>query len=63
MTIEELNLLDSIRTIRAENNKLWMDLLWIAMSSCPKETKRVLSFISKNDLKITELTRKLSEGE
>lgn len=46
--------IDEIQKIRVENNKLWMDLLRIAMNKDPENTKRILKEIRKNDLLVSD---------
>lgn len=43
-----------IERIRVRNNKLWMQLLRIAVEANPAKAKEVISKISKNDREITK---------
>ncbi len=52
-------IIDLIEKIRKDNNKNWMNLLRIAVKKSPKESKKVLSKINKNDKKISKLFSKL----
>jgi hypothetical protein len=62
MKIEkEFKIINQIESIRERNNKLWMNLLRIAMSENPEGTKETLKEIGENDLKIYELNNKLAE--
>lgn len=47
--------IDQIEAVRRDNNKLWMDLLRIALDKAPDETKSVLGKINANDRKISGL--------
>ena len=52
-------IIDLIEKIRKDNNKNWMNLLRIAVKKSPKESKKVLNKINKNDKKISKLFSKL----
>lgn len=43
-----------IERIRVRNNKLWMQLLRIALESNPIKSREVVTKISKNDREITK---------
>lgn len=55
------NVIDQIEEIRRRNNRLWMDLLRLALREAPEEAKRILGDITKNDRKVSELTALLSK--
>jgi hypothetical protein len=59
--MQEKKIIDKIENIRKKNNKLWMNILRIAMDKKPNETKKNLSDITKNDTEISKLTKELSE--
>ena len=46
--------LKDIRKIRDRNNDLWMEILNIALTHAPEETKSVLGGIRSNDMAISE---------
>ena len=48
-----------IERIRKDNNTLWMQILRIAVSTSPEETRRVLRSINENDKKISDLLGKV----
>lgn len=52
---------DAIEAVRRRNNKLWMDILRIALTRAPVETGRVLRRINANDAKISALLGKLAK--
>lgn len=54
-------LLDKIEAIRARNNKLWMEIVRIAMEADPERTKLTLGLISANDAEITKFMDKLAK--
>lgn len=56
-------IVDEIEYIRNKNNKLWMEILRIALSLNPTETKKTLKQINENDKKISNLLSDLSEVE
>jgi uncharacterized protein YgbK (DUF1537 family) len=49
-----------IEHIRADNNRLWMNVLRIAMDFAPALTKEVIKQINANDKKISSLLERLS---
>ena len=56
-----LKIISNIQRVRTNNNTSWMDLLRIAVKHAPKESKKVLKRINKNDKKITYLIKRLSK--
>jgi hypothetical protein len=50
-----------IRSIRSNNNGLWMRLLEIALESEPAKTKVVLKQINANDKAISDLVGRLAQ--
>ena len=52
--------LDKVEKIRSSNNKLWMDIMRLAMKKSPKETKRIIRMICQNDALVTALLRDIS---
>lgn len=54
-------LINEIRKVREVNNSLWMELLHLALASAPKQAKTILSEITKNDQKVSQLTKKLAK--
>jgi hypothetical protein len=51
----------AITKIRADNNKLWMNLLTLALDSSPKEAKKILKDINSNDKAVSKLIKELSK--
>ncbi len=45
--------IDKIELIRTRNNKLWMDLLRLAVKSNPEKARDILKKITENDKEIT----------
>lgn len=54
-----MNILNKIKEIRTNNNILWMEILRLALESNPKETKKILKGIFKNDRTINTNLKKL----
>ena len=54
-----LYLIDQIEEIRSKNNKNWMDILRVAFSHAPNETKKLIKEINIKDKEISELVNKL----
>lgn len=53
-------IIDNIQAVRSANNRLWMDILRLAMKSNPVEAKEIIRGIRANDLLISELTGELA---
>jgi len=58
----EQKIIDNIEKVRIKNNRLWMNILRIAVKQSPEESKKILKQISENDARINKLTRSLSSG-
>ena len=56
-------IVDEIERIRHDNNKNWMGLLRLALRSEPMAAKTLLTSITKNYRKISDLTCQLAESE
>jgi hypothetical protein len=61
-TKTDLNLINEIQEIRAQNNIQWMAILKLSMQAYPKETKKILQKINKYDSMISKKTKELSNG-
>ena len=57
----KLKLIDEIEKIRTANNVNWMDLLRLAFTKAPEETKLLIRKINTGDNKISTLFAKLGE--
>jgi hypothetical protein len=57
--IETVKIINRISSIRAKNNKNWMDLLKLAFKHDPKNASKILGRITNFDKKISKLTQKL----
>ena len=58
---EEAQVVDDIEHMRRLNNRLWMQILRIALAAAPQETKAVLQDIKNNDRLISGLIEKLAD--
>ena len=50
-----------IENVRKKNNIQWMNILRIDIKSSPKEAKKVIKKINKNDKKISHLVSRLAK--
>ena len=57
----DMSLVDQIQAVRTRNNVNWMDLLRIALTHAPDETKAVLRQINSDDGSISELLKELGK--
>lgn len=55
-----LSIIDEIEKIRTKNNVNWMDVLRLAFTHAPQESKKLMKKINKEDNRISELFEKLS---
>ena len=56
-----LKIIDEIEKVRTQNNVNWMDILRLAFKYAPEEAKGLMKTIDKEDNKISELIKKLSD--
>jgi len=56
-----LKIIDEIEKVRTRNNVNWMDVLRLAFTRAPEETKKVMKKINVADNQISELFEKLSK--
>lgn len=61
MLINTEGIINQISDIRAKNNLLWMDILKLAFIHTPKEAKKLMQEIIKNDSEISKLSRRLAK--
>ncbi len=59
----DLEIIDDIQNIRKKNNVNWMDILRIAFTYAPEETREVFKRITSDDNKINELSIELSNNK
>ena len=56
-----LGVIKQIENIRKKNNVNWMNLLRLAFNKSPKKTAEIMSKIYKDDARISELVKKLTQ--
>lgn len=59
---DTVDVVDDIQRVRTDNNKLWMDILRLALKSAPDEAKTILAKINANDKQVSALVEKLAES-
>ena len=57
----DTDLVDKIQEVRTANNRLWMNLLRLALAADPINAKAILRQIRVNDLRISELMEELGK--
>ena len=56
-----LNIIDEIEKVRTRNNVNWMDILRLAITHAPDETRKLMKKVNSEDDKISRLLKKLTE--
>jgi len=56
-----LEIIDEIEKVRSSNNMNWMDLLRLAFTHAPEESKKLMKKIDHEDSRVSELVKKLSK--
>lgn len=56
---ETNDIIDQIEKIRRKNNKLWVGLLRLAFRHAPKEARKIMKKITKNDREVSRWTGRL----
>ena len=56
-----LKVIDEVEKVRTKNNVNWMDVLRLAFTHAPDDSKKLMEKINREDGKISELFKKLSE--
>ncbi len=59
MNLNNDEIISYITHIRTQNNKLWMELLRLAFHHAPKEARKIMKSITKNDKEISRWTGRL----
>ena len=54
-------IIDEIEKVRTKNNVNWMDLLRLAFTHAPEETKKLMKKIDHEDTRISDLVKALSK--
>ena len=56
-----LEIIDEIEKIRTRNNVNWMNILRLAFTHAPEESKKLMKKIDHEDSRVSELVKKLSK--
>lgn len=59
---KDIEIISDIESIRSKNNVNWMDILRIAFSHAPEETRTVFKKITKEDNRIIQLSKELANN-
>lgn len=59
----DLEIIDEIQKIRNKNNVNWMDILRIAFTYAPEETRKIFKRITNDDNLINELSKQLANND
>lgn len=58
----DFEILDEIQQIRSKNNINWMDILRLAFTHAPEEARQLVGKINDFDMKISSLSKELSNN-
>lgn len=61
--VTDLEIIDAIQRVRNKNNVNWMDILRIAFTHAPEETRDIFKLITDSDGEIGDLSKLLSNNE
>ena len=61
--MDDMDIIDEIQRIRTNNNKVWMDLVRLAVRVAPTESKKLFAEITNNDEQVSLLLRKLADSD
>jgi hypothetical protein len=57
-----MDMIDRIETVRKDNNRLWMDILRLALEAEPQRAKAILLKIKRNDGAIQRMLGELASS-
>ncbi len=57
------DIIDQIEAVRSRNNRVWMNLVRLALEVAPERAKQLFAEISANDEKILKLSKELARRE
>ena len=60
--IKDFEIIDAIEKVRTKNNINWMNILRLAFKHAPSKARDIVKKINKDDKKIGDLLKKLSEN-
>jgi hypothetical protein len=55
-------IIKQITEIRTKNNIAWMGILALAINKAPREARRLMTQITKNDMAVSKLSARLGAG-
>ena len=61
--MKDFEIIDEIEKVRSKNNINWMNILRLAFKHAPKDTRKIISKINKDDSEISKLLKKLSDNK
>ncbi len=59
----DLEIIDELERVRANNNINWMNILRLAFKNAPSEAREIISEINKKDNEISHILDRLSNNE
>ncbi len=59
----DLEIIDELERVRANNNINWMNILRLAFKNSPSEARKIISEINKKDNEISHILDKLSKNK
>ena len=59
----DLEIIDQIEKVRSKNNINWMNILRLAFKHSPKEARKIVANINRDDGEISLLLKKLSDNK
>ena len=59
----DLEIIDELERVRANNNINWMNILRLAFKNSPSEARKIISEINKKDNEISLILDKLSKNK
>jgi hypothetical protein len=59
----DLEIIDEIEKVRSKNNINWMNILRLCFKHSPDEAREIVKKINTDDMKISDLLKKLSKNE
>ena len=59
----DLEIIDELEWVRANNNINWMNILRLAFKNSPSEARKIISEINKKDNEISHILDKLSKNK
>tara|TARA_Y100000385_G_C12920011_1_gene562128 strand:+ start:109 stop:294 length:186 start_codon:yes stop_codon:yes gene_type:complete len=61
--MKDSEIIDEIEKVRSKNNINWMNILRLAFKHAPEDARKILSKINKDDSRISQLIKELSNNK